>query len=303
MLHLVYPNTDLWNYILADIPNAYSKKGVELHFNFLVRILRKLIWNRVVVVPFLEKKISSLSLEGIEENDSVLVLDINHPVELQIIARSVPSKCKLFLWFWNPIITLYHTIDIANKTLDSFRQLGYEMFTFDPGDARRYNIRCRKQIGRVTGNDKDFENQSITNDFYFLGKMKDRQYVAAEVENYLNLYGYNNNFVRIKDRRHFIPYYENIQNVRRCKCIVDIVQKGQRGLTLRPIEALFYKKKLLTNNQAIRQCDFYNSQNIFIWGEDPLEQLPLFMETPFKEIEYNIVKQYDIIEWIKYFEK
>lgn len=50
-----------------------------------------------------------------------------------------------------------------------------------------------------------------------------------------------------------ISYQENLDNIRKSKCIVDVVQKGQIGLTLRPLESLFFKKKLLTNNKCIKK--------------------------------------------------
>ena len=42
------------------------------------------------------------------------------------------------------------------------------------------------------------------------------------------------------------------------KCILEIVQKGQVALTLRPYEAVAYNKKLLTNNKTILNFKYYN---------------------------------------------
>lgn len=39
-----------------------------------------------------------------------------------------------------------------------------------------------------------------------------------------------------------MPYDVVIDNILHSKCIVDIVPPEQKGLTLRPLEALFFKK-------------------------------------------------------------
>ena len=42
------------------------------------------------------------------------------------------------------------------------------------------------------------------------------------------------------------------------------MKKGQRGLTLRSLEAMIMGKKLITNNKHIMTMPFYSSQNILI---------------------------------------
>ena len=58
-------------------------------------------------------------------------------------------------------------------------------------------------------------------------------------------------------------YSKTIEYIQRSKCLLEIVQNGQNGSTLRPIEALVYGKKLLTNDKNILNQDFYDKNNMF----------------------------------------
>ena len=46
------------------------------------------------------------------------------------------------------------------------------------------------------------------------------------------------------------------------RCILDAPQAGQVGLTIRTIECLGAKRKLVTTNSDIKNYDFYNENNI-----------------------------------------
>ena len=87
------------------------------------------------------------------------------------------------------------------------------------------------------------------------------------------------------------------------KSILDIVNPNQSGLTLRVMESLFFKKKLITNNLFISEYDFYNSQNIFILGKDREEDLHDFINSNYIDVDDSIVTSYDYHNWVKRFTK
>ena len=91
-----------------------------------------------------------------------------------------------------------------------------------------------------------------------------------------------------------------MKNMVASKCIVDIVSKSEfTGFTLRPFEAMNYKKKLITNNPDLANYDFYNKENIFIFGKDSESRLKDFVRSPFVEIPQSIRLKYDINSWIQ----
>ena len=80
------------------------------------------------------------------------------------------------------------------------------------------------------------------------------------------------------------------------------MQKGQKGLTIRAVEALFYRKKLITNNGAIRDNAFYHPDNVFVWGEDSPADFDAFLQSPYHEVDKQLIRTYDIEYWIKAFQ-
>lgn len=89
--------------------------------------------------------------------------------------------------------------------------------------------------------------------------------------------------------------------VAKSKAILDIVQEGQEGLTLRSMEALFFEKKLITNNQSIIKEKFYRKENIFIIGHDKIDEIEEFMNAAYIKNTEEVLKYYDFNAWINRF--
>lgn len=56
----------------------------------------------------------------------------------------------------------------------------------------------------------------------------------------------------------WLPYEQVLRESLAANCILEIVRPEQLGLTLRAYEAVCYNRKLLTNNKAILDFEFYN---------------------------------------------
>lgn len=61
------------------------------------------------------------------------------------------------------------------------------------------------------------------------------------------------------------------------------------------------QKKLITNFKDIKEYDFYKKDNIFIIGEDDLNNIKNFVNTGYVDIPENIIKKYTIDGWIENF--
>lgn len=82
------------------------------------------------------------------------------------------------------------------------------------------------------------------------------------------------------------------------KCVLDSAQDGQIGLTIRVIETLGAKRKIITTNQDIVNYDFYREENVYVYnGEFDLNS-PFFKE-PFKEIDASVYEKYSLRNWLK----
>ena len=86
--------------------------------------------------------------------------------------------------------------------------------------------------------------------------------------------------------------------IRESRCILDSPQFGQTGLTIRSIECLGAKRKLITTNREIRKYDFYNERNVFIYTDEPDLNAEFFSQ-PYEEIDEAVYRKYSLSAWLK----
>lgn len=182
------------------------------------------------------------------------------------------------------------------------------IYSFDKVDCDKYGwIYTNSLYSRVqVKNIKEQDNY----DFYFVGAEKTRGDFIFNLFNALKSKGYKCNFVMItknykqerdvegfhqlKDRISYDKILEDIQNAR---CIVDIVQKGQDGLTMRPYEAIFYNKFLLSNNLNVKKMDFYNPN--FMFEFDDVNDISKMTFDLNKKVDYHYDNRYSPIKLIE----
>lgn len=84
------------------------------------------------------------------------------------------------------------------------------------------------------------------------------------------------------------------------KCVLDSPQAGQLGLTIRVLEALGAKKKLITTNADVVNYDFYSPENIYVYDEKyGFDFNSPFFSSDYKDIPLEIYRKYSIESWIK----
>ena len=81
------------------------------------------------------------------------------------------------------------------------------------------------------------------------------------------------------------------------KCILDAPQAGQVGLTIRTIECLGAKRKLVTTNSDIKNYDFYNENNILIYSE-PINLDSPFFKNEYEELSDEMYEKYSLKNWL-----
>lgn len=223
------------------------------------------------------------------------------PLVAKFIRNSQPNM-RIIIWYWNPVDK---TIPISE-----FTKYNCEVWSFDEEDCKKYGLKYNTQY---YFNDFKLDYFEIKQDVFFVGADKGRMDTLLSLKNRMDNLAISNNFhitssgEKKKDSEHIykerINYEEVLKQIASSKAILDIVSEKQSGLTLRPLEALFFKKKLITNEISIVSRDFYQKENIFILGIDKLENLSVFLETPFVEVSRNILERYDINSWLDRFFK
>ena len=91
-----------------------------------------------------------------------------------------------------------------------------------------------------------------------------------------------------------VNYYMN-----KSKCILDIVDLKQLGLTQRIFDCLYLNKKIITTNEKIKMYDFYNENNIYILKkEEKIEEEKLKKFFELKKIKVRIGNKYSLENWL-----
>lgn len=118
---------------------------------------------------------------------------------------------------------------------------------------------------------------------YFYHKLTSKEYRHAKISDF--------NFKKLSS--------EEINNIyKKSKCIFDAPQKGQVGLTMRTIECIGARKKLITTNTDIINYDFYCEENILVYDEN-WKNNRKFFNSDYKKLSENIYIKYNLNSWIK----
>lgn len=98
---------------------------------------------------------------------------------------------------------------------------------------------------------------------------------------------------------HYVPLQgKEINDVyESSRCVMDSAQEGQIGLTIRVLEALGAKKKLITTNKDIINYDFYRPENIYMY-EGKIDLKHIFFNSNYKDIEQGIYEKYALRNWL-----
>ena len=226
----------------------------------------------------------------INKYDKFIIFESLYNEKVAKKIKRTKKENKVIVYFWN-------YIDDNNKYILNDKNID-EFWTFDKNDAQKYNMKNNPQF--YTKNVKILDEQNKY-DVLFLGRPKTRKKDIVDLEKKLKEEGIQTNFKIIENEKDYVSYDEYLKMIAESKCILDYNQEGQVGLSLRPMEALFLERKLITNNTDIKNYDFYNHDNIFILGEDNINEIKEFINKPYKKIDQDIIDYYDFDQWLNRF--
>lgn len=243
---------------------------------------------------------------NVKDTNKIIVFDSILNMQLLHDVKSSFKGAEIVFYYWNLITSL--------KDLNIIKMVVDKIYSFDLNDCRKYNLFYNSQFYFNIRKDPDV---ILAYDSCFIGYDKGRYKILKQIADTLEQNNFNylyqikaNTSRKIKYRiparykiNKEIDYGTIIENIKSSKSIIDIVQKGQSGLTLRAMEALFLDKKLITNNIYIREYDFYNKDNIFVLRDDNsnLDQLSVFLNKPHIKTDDNIKQKYLFRNWINNF--
>lgn len=296
MKKILFLNGNSKNEFYNNERNKYD--GVEANSIFKTNS----IFSKVIRRIFFNLKLPGIGLlfgewkNNIDKYDVFIIsTSIYSPSIYKFIRKR--TDAKIIHWYWNPIVD-----DINPKNI---KEKDCEVWSFDEKDCEEFDL---NYITTYYFNTIELTKEQIINDIYFIGADKGRLSKLIELEKQFTKKGLKTKFHitkskdSIDDEYKFektINYYEVLKGISSSKAILDYVQEGQSGLTQRPMEAIFHRKKLVTNDKNIVKYDFYNNNNIFVIGIDDIENINEFLNSPYKLIPNEIIQKYDFENWIE----
>ena len=291
--------------LLLSYPNLYIFPSIYRNVHGIEKYWRK-INEHFPLIKHKDKWYSDWKYL-VKDVDTVILSDGIRGRDVVEYIHKQNSNARIIIYYCNPNFS--HGRNEPSK----YKDLPCELVTFDIKNAQDYKIKFRhfyypymKQ--RLYTIDNDFKQ-----DIFFIGEDKGRLDKILEWKKIFNHYGLSCKFyiLKTKHRVYFsnhdelidekIPYEEIIKEIRHSRAILDFVQDKQHGITLRPMEAMCFQKKLITNFEEITQYNFYNQNNVFRLGYDNLKDLKNFLYTPYEKIDDSIRMEYVPENWLDTF--
>lgn len=260
-----------------------SKSGSQL--SKIYRGIRKCHLGSVL--PFKEMWMSDW-ISQISEYDTIVIGETGNAYNVACyIKKQFPNK-RVIIWYRNSV---KDTIDPCE-----FDSRICEVWSFDENDCKKYNLKFNPQFSLKSPLYKEHE---IEYDAFFVGKDKGRLDILKKVENDLKAKGLRTMFCIVGYNSSPLSYKEVLDFISKSKIIVDIQADWQTGITLRPMESIFYNRKLITNSPNIKSFDFYNQNNIF--QLDSGDDFDAFYSADYETVSPEIVHKYSLEGWVQRF--
>lgn len=81
--------------------------------------------------------------------------------------------------------------------------------------------------------------------------------------------------------------------------LLDLHNSIHDGLSFRIFESIGYDKKLITDNQLVRDYDFYNPNNIFVFENNTFQDFDPFIKSPYQQLDVVIKQKYSFTSWLQ----
>ncbi|MFC0875928.1 hypothetical protein ACE01N_05015 [Saccharicrinis sp. FJH2] len=229
--------------------------------------------------------------------------------------RDKYSEAKFILYLWD---------SVKNNNNSGIYKYFDKILTFDKGDALKFEefvfrplfyFDIYKKIAQA-------EKQDFLYKFLFIGTAHvDRitilkrivQQVKGESNSfrivlympskilfwYRKLFDRNFRGVKISEIE-FTPvgHDELVELMKQSSIVIDIQHPKQTGLTMRTLEVLGAKKKMITTNAEIEKYDFFNTDNICVVDRYNPFVPQDFLESDYHEIPFNIYDKYSLESWL-----
>jgi len=301
-----------------DIKNELQRRGAHVDF-VLDRPFKSAFAKGIVKVcrSLLIKVADDYYLKATHD------LPVDHYDMIFVVNGQTLSTRVLEAWgrqFPNAVKVLYMWDSFGNRQ-DVVRNLQYidHGFTFDQNDALQYGLHFRplffsrgfeRPVEPPLEWDVSFVGTAHTDRYRVASLVKSRLPETLRVNFYLFLqaqwvfwfYRMTNRTMAGAQLKDFsfspLDKAQVQQRFSASYAILDIEHPNQTGLTMRTLETLGAKKKLITTNRAVQQYDFYKPENICVIDRRDPVIAPEFFSAPYQDVEPAVYQRYRLEGWM-----
>jgi hypothetical protein len=299
-----------YNYSVSVFP--LQKQGYTVFFNgcnlIFKKIIRKIAKKFNIYWKFLSVILWNIHYKNISPFTHIIVFDAAIEEYFCNYINYYFSNKRIILYYINKIRNDFH----KENEIKKYKQSKWNIFSFDEQDCTIFQLKHNPY--HITAQYYPIkQNKCIpsSNQIFFVGKAKDRKDKIDILKKRFDELSIKYNIVVIDTKKpnhskYLVPYCDLLYEIQRYNVLLDIVQEGQTGATQREYEAIYFKKKLITDNKYILNRNYYNDNNIFVIDYDKIdiiEGINTFLLKPFIEIDKKIIDYYSMENWLNRFIK
>lgn len=312
---------DFWGYD-EHIVEALCSRGIDAHHikiadvthsNFSERAtnaVSKIFLNKNLKTEKRQKFVLN-SLDDLGHQDQILVLNPD--------AFDLSTLKKIKKYTPRLITYLYDSLDrfpVEPEKLNLFDKI----FSFDTADVGVHDF--EKLTNYIYLSPISGEKQNPEMDLFYITsydnkrvafiKLLAKKLIESDLKFQIIIIGkkgwkhqLKNMLITIPENLHIIFSIKKIchaklpQYYKNSKALLDLTRENQYGLSFRVFEAMALEKKIITDNEAIKNYDFYNPNNILVLNETCSNLGKDFFEKPYEGIPEDIYSYYTLNHWVE----
>lgn len=287
------PGNDFMTKALIRIDKSLLARKIHKYYAKIISSLQRDHYDYVLF----------LNLEAISKSD-LLELKKHQPNAVFIMYMWDSVQNKKHTASLMPYFDLKHTFDKSDSKnpkyksfnfrplffLDDYRNINSksnhttDLLFVGTLHSDRYNLLKKirdhcNEIGKSTDFFMFFQSKKL----FYAQKASNRSFSKARIEDF--------EFASLSKEK-LIKKLENT------KVVLDIQHPDQKGLTMRTIEMIGARKKIITTNKAIKEYDFYDPNNVLYVDRENIDLNSLFFETDYRDLDSEIYHKYSIDGWL-----
>jgi len=308
---------------VVEFPDSIPKelRGVKYSIakNVLSRYLKVSQTFKTLEEKYFEKEF--FKLKPVFEKENTLIIFGTFSIRtryLELIKKEFP-----YIKIIGVTVDKIRRIEDKERIIKNIKYFD-SIFSFDSEDCRDYGMKhistfyienfiyCGEEkkidlfyVGSYVGREERFD--TVLNLYRYCKKNNLVSYIKLYDVNKMEKYGkklLNQGMLSIEEYEDLvtgtpIPVEKTAELMKESKVVLEIVDSLQKAPTLRPLECLVSKTKLITTNTSIKNLDFFNDRNCYIYEESLKNLEKSFFSLPYVEIDDQIVAQYSLSKFIE----